>query len=127
QDKSLEFVGPLASSMDITSRLTISDHGVEVGAKFAFFEADEKTHDFIRARPQKPYEPVSADADARYLDTIEVNCDEIGFQVAKPFRFDNVVPVGETAGVRIDQARIGSCAHGRVEDIQMSARTTTGP
>lgn len=126
QDRSLEFTGPLASSMDITSRLTISDHGVEVGAKFAFFEADEKTHDFIRARTDKPYEPVTTDPGARYLDTIEVNCDEIGFQVAKPFRFDNVVPVGETAGVRIDQARIGSCANGRFEDIEIAARMLQG-
>jgi 3-isopropylmalate/(R)-2-methylmalate dehydratase large subunit len=126
QDKSLEFTGPLASAMDLTSRLTISDHGVEVGAKFAFFDADEKTRAYVAARTDKPYETVAADPDAEYTQTIEIDCDAMGFQVAKPFRFDNVVPVGETTGVRIDQARIGSCANGRFEDIEIAARMLKG-
>jgi 3-isopropylmalate/(R)-2-methylmalate dehydratase large subunit len=126
QDRSLEFVGSAADAMDMTSRLTIADHAVEVGAKFGFFRADDKTREFVDARGIRPYQTVEADADAEYGRTIELDCDAIGFQVAKPFRFDNVVPVGETTGVRIDQARIGSCANGRFEDIEIAARMLRG-
>src|SRR6266700_2943700 len=91
QDLSLEFDGDLAQSMDLATRLTLADHGVEVGAKFAFFD-----------------------------------CDELDFQVARPFRFDNVVPVSEVTGIKIDQARLGSCANGRYEDIAIAAKLLSG-
>jgi len=126
QGRALEFTGPLAADMDIATRLTIADHAVEIGAKFGVFDADEKTIEYIRKRTDKPFEPVAADDGASYASVIEVDCDEIGFQVAKPFRFDNVVPVGETVGVKIDQARLGSCANGRFEDIEIAARMLKG-
>src|SRR6201999_1116247 len=74
----------------------------------------------------KEFTPVSADPDARYRQVIELDCDELDFQVARPYRFDNVGPVTESAGVRIDQARIGSCANGRFEDIEIAARMLRG-
>jgi 3-isopropylmalate/(R)-2-methylmalate dehydratase large subunit len=112
--------------MDVSQRLTIADHGVEVGAKFAVFDADDKTAQYVRARTGKEFTPVSADPDARYRQVIKLDCDELDFQVAKPYRFDNVGPVTESAGVRIDQARIGSCANGRFEDIEIAARMLRG-
>jgi 3-isopropylmalate/(R)-2-methylmalate dehydratase large subunit len=126
QDASLEFHGPLASAVDLATRFTIADHAVEVGGKFGLFLADDKTHEYVRARSDKPYEPVAPDPDARYALQIELDVDEVGFQVAKPYRFDNVVPVSEVAGTRIDQARIGSCANGRFEDIEIAARLLEG-
>jgi 3-isopropylmalate/(R)-2-methylmalate dehydratase large subunit len=126
QNYSLEFTGQLAADMDLASRLTIADHAVEVGAKFGVFLADEKTEAFVTARTDKPWEAVAPDPDARYIQHIEVDCDSFGFQVAKPFRFDNVAPVGEVAGTRIDQARLGSCANGRFEDIEIAARLLRG-
>jgi 3-isopropylmalate/(R)-2-methylmalate dehydratase large subunit len=121
QNYAIEFTGPLAESMSLSNRLTIADHAVEVGAKFGFFLADDKVRRYAEGG-----QPVAADADASYAREIRVNCDDIGFQVAKPYRFDNVVPVGETAGVRIDQARLGSCANGRFEDIEIAARMIEG-
>lgn len=126
QGRALEFTGPLAASMDIATRLTIADHAVEIGAKFGVFEADEKTLEYVRSRTDLPFEPVAADPGARYAQVIELDCDEIGFQVAKPYRFDNVVPVADAVGVRIDQARLGSCANGRFEDIEIAARMLEG-
>jgi 3-isopropylmalate/(R)-2-methylmalate dehydratase large subunit len=126
QNYSLEFTGPMAADMDIASRLTIADHAVEVGAKFGVFDADEKTDAYVSQRSERPYEPVAADHDAQYAKHIELDCDSFDFQVAKPFRFDNVAPVGEVAGVRIDQARLGSCANGRFEDIEIAARMLRG-
>ena len=126
QDASLEFHGELAEAMDLSSRMTIADHAVEVGAKFGFFLADEKTDAYVQQRSDRPYEAVTPDADARYVREIEVDVDQLEFQVAKPYRFDNVVPVGEVVGTRIDQARLGSCANGRYEDIAVAARMLAG-
>jgi 3-isopropylmalate/(R)-2-methylmalate dehydratase large subunit len=116
----------MADAMDIPTRLTIADHAVEVGAKFGLFLADGKTDEFVRARSDRPYEKVAPDADATYAKVIEIDCDTLDFQVARPFRFDNVVPVGEVLGVKIDQARLGSCANGRFEDIEIAARMLEG-
>jgi 3-isopropylmalate/(R)-2-methylmalate dehydratase large subunit len=69
---------------------------------------------------------VAPDPDADYVQEIEVDCDALGFQVAKPYRFDNVSPIEEVIGTRIDQARIGSCANGRFEDIAIAARMLKG-
>jgi len=126
QNRALEFVGPLARDMDLTTRLTIADHAVEVGGKFGLFLADEKTLEFVRTRTDLPFQAVEPDPDANYVQEIEVDCDAIGFQVAKPFRFDNVAPVGDVVGIKIDQARIGSCANGRFEDIEIAARMLKG-
>jgi 3-isopropylmalate/(R)-2-methylmalate dehydratase large subunit len=123
---SLEFTGPLAGDMDVADRLTIADQAVEVGAKFGLFEADDKTERYIRARTDKPFTAVSADPGARYAQVIDLDCDALDFQVAKPFRFDNVVPWTEVSGTRIDQARIGSCANGHYEDIEIAARMLRG-
>jgi 3-isopropylmalate/(R)-2-methylmalate dehydratase large subunit len=120
QGYSLEFDGQLARDMDVAARLTIADHAVEVGAKFGMTAA------YIRARTDKPFNPVAADPDSSYAKVIDLDCDSFGFQVAKPFRFDNVVPVQEVAGTRIDQARLGSCANGHYEDIEIAARMLRG-
>jgi 3-isopropylmalate/(R)-2-methylmalate dehydratase large subunit len=69
---------------------------------------------------------VEPDDDAVYADVIDLDCDSFDFQVARPFRFDNVGPVDDVVGVPIDQARIGSCANGRFEDIEIAARMLRG-
>lgn len=126
QDCALEFTGPLVERLDMASRITIADHAVEVGAKFGVFPYDGVTDQFMRQVTKRPYEPLASDPDARYLRQLELDCDALEFQVAKPFRFDNVGPVSEVVGVRIDQARIGSCANGRFEDIEIAARMLRG-
>ncbi len=126
QGQSLEFHGEMAEGMTISDRMCIADQGDEVGAKFALFLADEKAQAFVRARTGVPFTPVAPDPDATYAQLIEVDCDALDFQVAKPFRFDNVVPVQEVAGIKIDEARIGTCANGRFEDIEIAARMIKG-
>jgi 3-isopropylmalate/(R)-2-methylmalate dehydratase large subunit len=128
QDRALEFHGSFAEKSDISTRLCIADHAVEVGAKFGIFLADDKTERFVRAHESlgRPWSPVAPDASAVYEQVVEVDCDALDFQVAEPFRFDNVAPVSAAAGVRIDQARIGSCANGRFEDIEVAARILRG-
>ena len=97
-NKSIEYVGNLVPQLSIDSRMCLSAHGVEVGAKFAMFDADERRHDYLRARTDKPYEPVAADPDAAYESEIVVDVDDMPFVVAKPHQFGNVVPVSRGQG-----------------------------
>ena len=124
--KSLEFHGPMAADMTIADRMTIADQGDEIGAKFALFLADDKTEEYVRARTDVPFEPVFPDADATYVQEVVVDCDALEFQVAKPYRFDNVGPLSDVAGTVIEEARIGTCANGRFEDIEIAARMLKG-
>jgi 3-isopropylmalate/(R)-2-methylmalate dehydratase large subunit len=125
-NKSIEYAGSLVPQLSIDGRMCLSAHGVEVGAKFAMFEADEKTHEYLKTRTDKPYEPVSADRDAVYEREIVLDVDAMPFAVAKPHQFGNVVSVNEVVGTKINQAQIGSCANGRFEDIEIAARVMHG-
>ena len=126
QSMSIEYSGTLVPQLSIDSRTCLSTHGVEVGAKFAMFQADAATHQFVKARTGKPYEPLAPDAGADYENEIRLNVDDMPFVVAKPHQFGNVAPVEEAKGTRINQAQIGSCANGRYEDIEIAARMLEG-
>jgi 3-isopropylmalate/(R)-2-methylmalate dehydratase large subunit len=108
--------------LSIDSRMCLSTHGVELGAKFAMFEADAATSQFVKTRTVKPYETLASDPGAQYAKEIRINVDEMPFMVAKPHQFGNVAPLDEVKGTRIHQAQIGSCANGRFEDIEIAAR-----
>src|SRR5688572_12622241 len=126
QGMAIEFDGPLVPEMPIDSRMCLATHGVEVAAKFAFFPFDGKTREYLRTRTDKPYEPVAADDDAVYAKTIELDVDEMPFAIAKPHNFGNWSPVDEVAGIKVDQALIGSCSNGRYDDIEIAARVLKG-
>lgn len=126
QYMAIEYTGGAVRSMDLSNRMCLADHGVELGAKFALFEADEKTFAYLKKRTEKSFETVAPDGDADYAREISVDLDEVGIRVAKPHTFDNVAPIEEVAGKRIDQALIGSCANGRLEDIEVAARILRG-
>ena len=100
--KSLEFCGELAASMSIPQRMTISNMGVEMGAKFAFFPSDETTKEFYLERGME-WEFFAADEDASYEKELTVNASEIGPQVALPGDVGNGVDVREARGIRIHQ------------------------
>jgi 3-isopropylmalate/(R)-2-methylmalate dehydratase large subunit len=123
---SIEYTGPLVPQLSIASRQCLSAHGVELGAKFAFFPCDDATRAWLAGRTDKPYEPLVADPDAHYEKTVEIDVDTMPFAVAKPHQFGNVAPIDEVVGVKIDQAQIGSCANGRFEDIEIAARMLKG-
>jgi len=121
--RSVEYVGPVAEQMTIAQRWTISNMGVEVGAKFALFEADQKTEDFLRERVTRDYEPVKADAGARYEMEYEFDLSDLTPMVARPGDPGNGVPVESVRNekVRIDQAFLGSCTNARLEDLEVAA------
>lgn len=123
---SIEYSGSLAPQLSIDSRMCLSAHGVEVGAKLAMFAFDETTREFVGKRTDRPYEPLVADAGAHYEKEIVLDVDTMPFVVARPHQFGNVGPVDEVAGCKVQQAIIGSCANGRFEDIEIAARVLKG-
>ena len=124
--KAIEYTGPAIEHLTMDTRMCIACHGVEVGAKFAFCPTDETTLKYVSAHTDKPFEPVAPDADAKYVKEIELDLANVGFPVARPHRFDNVVPVEEVLRTRIDQALLGSSANGRYEDVELAARMLRG-
>jgi 3-isopropylmalate/(R)-2-methylmalate dehydratase large subunit len=124
--KSIEFVGEAASAMSMDSRFTMADHGIEVGAKFALFECDDKTRALLDQSEGTAFMPVSPDKDAVYSETIAVDVSNLPPQIAAPHSFENNQPIEDAAGVKIHQATIGSCANGRFEDVAVAASILKG-
>ncbi|RJP22551.1 MAG: 3-isopropylmalate dehydratase large subunit [Candidatus Abyssobacteria bacterium SURF_5] len=125
QYKAIEFVGSGAASIDIEGRMTISNMAVEIGAKFGFFDADDKTLSFLSGRVEGAGK-LSADADAKYAATHEIDLAELEPQVACPHAVDNVKPVAKLKGLPIQQAILGSCTNGRYSDLKTAARILEG-
>jgi 3-isopropylmalate/(R)-2-methylmalate dehydratase large subunit len=118
QYKAVEFTGGACRSMSLSSRMTMSNMAVEIGAKFAFFEPDEKVELFLKGRTDEAFAPVLPDDDALYEKVYEEEISGLEPQIALPFSVDNVRPVSKVAGTAIDQAVLGSCTNGRLEDLR---------
>jgi len=112
--------------MSIASRMTISNQSMEAGAKAAIIPPDEKTFEYLKERVKGEIKPVYADEDASYEDVMEFDVTDLEPQVACPHTVDNVKPVSEVAGISINQAVLGSCTNGRLEDIEVAARILEG-
>jgi len=126
--KSMEFRGPVAKEMSLSSRWTISNMGVEMGAKFAIFEADHKVDEFLEGRVERPYEHVFPDADANYAERLTLDVTDLEPQVACPHDPSNVKPISELEPekIKVDQALIGSCTNARMEDFRAAAKILRG-
>jgi len=126
QYKSIEWTGSVIDSMSIDGRLTMGNMSVELGAKFGLFRADRKTVDFVKARTDKPFNPVESDPDAVYGESYAISGSDIEPQVALPHNVGNAVRVSEVKGIPIDQAVIASCCHGRMEDLEIAVKILKG-
>ncbi len=124
--KAMEFTGEAVKDLSIYSRFTMSNMAIEAGGKAGIFEFDKKTAEFVKGRTTKKYKTYSADKDAKYSDIIEIDVSKMRPQVAKPHLPENTVPVDEIGEVYIDQAVIGSCTNGWLEDLQIAASIMKG-
>ena len=126
-NQNVEFGGPALPELSIDARRTLAAMGAELSAEFATFEPDDRLIDYVRERNPAPFEPQYPDADARYAERRKVNLDEIRPLVTLPDAvIRNSVPVAEVAGVPIQQAFIGSCANGTLDDLAEAARVVRG-
>jgi homoaconitase/3-isopropylmalate dehydratase large subunit len=101
--------------------MTISNMAVELGAKFGLFEPDEKVQEYLVKRTKEPLELVFADKDAVYEQEFEVEVSNLEPQVSLPYAVDNVKPISEIKGIKVEQAYLGSCTNGRLEDLRIAA------
>jgi len=124
--RSVEFAGPVVEEMSIASRMVLCNMAAEMGAKAGVVEPDEKTRSWLTGRTSADFQEVLADPDASYERVIEYDVTGLAPQVARPHTVDNVVPITEVAGTRIDQAFIGTCTNGRLEDFRVAARILRG-
>ncbi len=133
--RSVEFAGETVRNMSIASRMVLTNMAAEMGAKNAVVEPDEKTWAWLNRNQvfrKKPgfsptyYEEVHADPDATYERVIEYDVSGLVPQVARPHTVDNVVPIAEVVGTPINQALVGTCTNGRLEDLAAAAEILRG-
>ncbi len=126
--KSLEFTGPTIKNMTVSGRMTLCNMAVEMGAKNGIVEPDETTRKYLEDKIKKmpDLDALKSDKDAKYSQTVEFNVSSMEPQVACPSSVDNVKPISKIGEVKIDQAFIGSCTNGRLEDLQLAAKILKG-
>ena len=124
--RAIEFGGECMRNLTIAGRMTLCNMGVEAGAKTAIVPPDRVTKWYLKRRARKAYKPVLSDSDAEYVEELDQDASELEPQVACPHSVDNVRSVREVQGVEIDQAFLGSCTNGRVEDLKEAARVVRG-
>ena len=129
--KSLEFEGEGLKSISMAGRLTICNMAIECGAKNAVFPFDEYTLSYIaKTNPKRfsasDYKIYSADEDAQYSQTIEIDLGDVPLTVALPSIPSNTKKAEDCRDLKIDQVVIGSCTNGRLEDIGAAAEILKG-
>jgi len=121
--KSLQYTGTTIRQMSVAGRMVLTNMAIESGATNGIIEPDQKLVDFLKGRTTQPIEVVQSDQDAEYAETLEFHADDIKEPlIAVPPKPSNAVGVTEVEGTRIDQAFIGSCTNGRLEDLRIAAR-----
>ncbi len=124
--KSIEFTGETMENLTIASRMTISNFALELGAKFAFGVPDQKVVDWVKKRTDEPFELIKPDPDAEYSETYDLDVSNLEPQVSCPHTVDNVKPISDLEGIKVNQAFLGSCTNGRYEDLEIAAKILEG-
>jgi len=126
--RAVEFDGPAIRRMTVASRMVLANLAMEMGAKVAFTPVDEILLDYLRPRVPEKLEMIAADAGARYERVIPVDAGEDlpEPQIACPHAVDHVQPLSALGEVPVEQAVLGSCTNGRLEDLGVAARIVAG-
>ena len=124
--KSMEFTGSVIGQLSMADRFTMANMATEAGAKNGIFEADEITREYIQNRCTREAVYYKSDEDAIFADIREYDVGNIEPQIAFPHLPSNTKGISEVEDVRIDQAVIGSCTNGRIEDLRIAAKILKG-
>ena len=122
----MEFTGEGTKTLSVNDRMVLCNLAVEAGAKTAIFEADEIALEYLKARGREPKAVFKSDADAVYAREYTFDLSKIRPVAARPDFVDDVVPAKEVCGVRIDEAFLGSCNNGRIDDLRVGAAIVKG-
>ena len=126
--KAMEFVGPALKEMTMEARMTITNMAIEAGGKNGIIGFDEMTKAYLdgRLKGKTDYTVFESDADATYVHEDTIDCSTLEPMVAFPHLPSNGKPIGECKGLAMDQAYIGSCTNGRIEDLRIAAGIIKG-
>ena len=124
--KAMEFAGEGLKTLTMSDRISVCNLCVEAGAKTALMEVDEAALSYLKEHGREPKALFTSDPDASFAAVYDIDLSEIQPIVAKPHFVDNVVPAKESLGVHIDEAFLGSCNNGRIEDLRVGASIIKG-
>ncbi|MHC4397174.1 MAG: 3-isopropylmalate dehydratase large subunit [Planctomycetota bacterium] len=126
--KAMEFVGPALAEMSMEARMTMTNMAIEAGAKNGIIGFDEQTKQYLdeHLKDKRDYTVFESDNDANYVSTEEFDCSKIEPMVAMPHLPSGGVSITECTGRAMDQAYIGSCTNGRIEDLRITAKILKG-
>ena len=122
----MEFTGEGTKTLSVNDRMVLCNLAVEAGAKTAIFQADEIALEYLRERGREPKAVFESDPDAVYAREYTFDLSKIQPVAARPDFVDDVVPAKEVCGVRIDEAFLGSCNNGRIDDLRVGAKILKG-
>ncbi len=124
--KAMEMTGETIATLGMADRMSMANMAIEAGAKNGIFPCDDITLAYVKTRAKRSWTEYASDADAAYCETIEIDCSKIEPQVAFPHLPSNTRGISDVGDVRIDQAVIGSCTNGRIEDLRVAAHVLKG-
>lgn len=124
--KVMEFAGEGAHNLSVNDRFVLCNLAVEAGAKTGIVEPDEKVEEFIKEHGRKADNMYVSDEDAKFLKVYEYDLDKIEPVVARPDFVDDVIPLSQVGDVKIDEAFLGSCNNGRIDDLRVAAEILKG-
>ena len=122
----MEFTGEAIDDLSMDGRFTMANMAVEAGAKAGLFRVDNKTQLYIKSKARRPYNVYEPDNDTEYSRVIEYEVSALEPHVALPHSPANVKPISRVGNIEIDQAVIGSCTNGRLEDLRIAAQILKG-
>ncbi|OGO19383.1 MAG: 3-isopropylmalate dehydratase large subunit [Chloroflexi bacterium RBG_16_48_8] len=123
---SVELHGEGIETLTISERAVLPNMMAEMGAKCSYIPPDQKTFDYLKGRAKRAYKPVYPDPDAEYIRIAEFDASSMEPMVACPHTVDHVRPLSEVAGTPINQAFLGTCTNGRLEDLKAAAQVIKG-
>ncbi|MCK5220685.1 MAG: 3-isopropylmalate dehydratase large subunit, partial [Candidatus Aminicenantes bacterium] len=124
--KAVEFSGDTISRMTVPERMVLSNMAAEMGAKCGYTPPDHNTFDYLRGRAKSEFESLYSDEDAVFSNIFKFNVEDVSPSVAKPHTVDNLASIKDVEGTKIDQALIGTCTNGRLEDLRAAAEVMEG-
>jgi 3-isopropylmalate/(R)-2-methylmalate dehydratase large subunit len=122
----MELTGEAIDALSMDGRFTMANMAIEAGAKAGIFRVDGKTRQYVKGRANRSYTAYEPDDDAGYARVIEYDVSKLEPQIALPHLPSNVKPVSHVVDIKIDQAVIGSCTNGRLDDLRLAASILKG-
>ncbi|NLO73267.1 MAG: 3-isopropylmalate dehydratase large subunit [candidate division WS1 bacterium] len=124
--RAMEFAGPVIESLDMAGRFTMCNMAIEAGGKSGIVAPDQTTLEWVKPRAAREFLAFHSDPNAEYAEVCEWDAGDIEPQVAFPHLPENARGLSEVGEIRIDQAVIGACTNGRLEDLRVAAQVLKG-